>query len=71
MVTTQGAGNGGKLCDSDSRSWAASVSSALRSRKMESLGFVDDASLLVAPPPLDRCNLMTLTAAAADDECFT
>lgn len=37
MVTTHGAGKGGKLCDRESKSCAASVSSALRSRKMESL----------------------------------
>lgn len=33
MVTTQGAGSGGRLCDKDSRSCAASVSSTLLSRK--------------------------------------
>lgn len=31
MVTTQGAGSGGKLCDKDNKSWAASVSSTVRS----------------------------------------
>lgn len=33
MVTTEGAGRGGKLWDRESRSCAASVSSALRVRK--------------------------------------
>lgn len=38
MVTTQGAGSGGRLWDSDNKSWAASVSSTLRSLKTEECG---------------------------------
>lgn len=34
MVTTHGAGSGGRLWERDNRSWAASVSSMLRSLKM-------------------------------------
>lgn len=35
MVTTHGACSGGKLCDRDNKSWAASVSSILRSLNIE------------------------------------
>lgn len=35
MVTTPGAGRGGRLCDRDKRSCAASVSSALRVLRSE------------------------------------
>lgn len=56
IVTTHGAMSGGRLCDRDSRSWAASVSSILRSRNIRCGAVtVDWAALSVLGLDLVSC----------------
>lgn len=49
IVTTEGGGKGGRLWDSDSKSWAASVSSALR---IEFARWDDSDDFIVSMAPL-------------------